>query len=86
MLKNALVKNGVFFSLFGFGLIGLIVLSVFFNEGVDLVRSGAVEVDGCCLIGDRERDGSFAVSSSFSSNAVLQKSKLRTFARKCSSR
>ena len=40
----------------------------------DLVTSGAVEVDGSDLIGDSVRGGgSFARSSSFSSNAVLQK-------------
>lgn len=38
----------------------------------DLVSCDAVEVDGSCLIGDRERGGSLALLSSSVSNAVLQ--------------
>lgn len=83
VLKNALVKNGAFFfSFLDFGT-GMLVFTVFFFEeggdlvtcgaAEDLVVSGAVEVDGSCLIGDRVRGGSFALLSSSSSNAVLQK-------------
>ena len=44
----------------------------------DLGSCGAVEVDGSCLIGDRVRGGGFAVLSSSSSNAVLQKSAVKS--------
>ena len=47
------------------------------GEAEDLVSSGVVEVDGSCLIGDSIRGGSFALLSSSSSNAVLQKSAIR---------
>ena len=84
VLKNAVVKNGArFFSFLGFAT-GLVVLTIFFfNEGMhlvtcgaaeDLVSCGAVEVDGCCSIGDRVRGGSLSLLSSSGSNAVLQKS------------
>lgn len=87
VLKNALVKNGELFSLgFGSGLLMRTVF--FFDVALaardvsedlvacgaaeDLVSCDAVEVDGSCLIGDRERGGSLALLSSSVSNAVLQ--------------
>ena len=92
VLKNALVKNGVLFVFFGFGTGLIVLAVFFFDEGEDLGTCGAaddlvsfgedlvscdaVEVDGSCLIGDRERGGSFALLSSPSLNAVLQKSAL----------
>ena len=58
VLKNAFVKNGDFFFSFLGVCTGLLVFTVvFFDEGGDLVTSGAVEVDGSCLIGDSFNEG-----------------------------
>lgn len=45
-----------------------------YGAAEDLGSCGSVEVDASFLIGDRLRRGSFALLSSSSSNAVLQKS------------